>query len=286
MKIILAVFIVLFTQLTAQAQPKTKQALVEGRGTPVVLLHGGTFDYNAYAAHSKLLADSFTVIRLQQFNVQYANEGWTLPKDYSVKMESEAIKVTLDSLHISKPVILVGHSYGGVVAFDFAMNHPERVQSLVLVEAPLFDMAKAKGEYSEQMKEIEEPGKHFTPQATITEEMIKSFRCKMTNCDTFDIRQHPMWPSWLKQKDRLRGLSVVPGYKINFEKLHRFQNPVLIVTGTTTIEPHKTIDRLLSREFPNVKTASLSGDHIAVYQNAEVFVQTLKTFLRKTKNGY
>ena len=283
MKITFALLFVL-SQLAVQAQPKTKQALIEGNGIPILLLHGGTFDYNAFSTHSKLLADSFMVIRLQQFNVQYANQGWTLPKDYSVKLESEAIKTTLDSLRITKPVILVGHSYGGVVAFDFAIHYPELIHSLVLVEAPLFDMAKVKGAYSEKMKQIDELTKYFTPQANITEEMIKNFRCKMTNCDTFDIRSHPMWPKWLEQKDRLRGLSVVPGYRIDFAKLHAFQKPVLIVTGTTTIEPNKTIDKLLSRDFSNAKTVNLPGDHIAIYQKPETFVLLLKEFLRANGN--
>ena len=135
MRKILALFVFL-NQLIAQGQLKTKQVLIEGNGQPVVLLHGGTFDYTAYAAHSKLLADSFSVVRMQQFNVQYADEQLTLPKHYSVKMESDAIMATLDSLHITQPVVLVGHSYGGVIAFDFAINHPERIQVLVLVEAP------------------------------------------------------------------------------------------------------------------------------------------------------
>lgn len=279
-------FFIILSQFVAQAQPKTKQALIEGNGPPVVLLHGGTFDFTAFAAHSKLLADSFTVIRLQQFNVQYANEGRTLPKNYSVKKESEAIIATLDSHGIKQPIILIGHSYGGVIAFDFAINHPERIQSLVLVEAPLYDIARAKGEYSEKMKEIDELTADFTPQATITEEMIRSFRCMVANCDTVDIRQHPMWPQWLKNKDRLRGLSVVPKYKIDFKKLHAFPKPVLIITGTTTIQPNETTDKLLSHEFSNAKTGSLPGDHIAIYKNPETFVQMLKAFLRETYNGY
>lgn len=286
MKKILILFLILLNQPGAEAQPKTKQILLEGGGPPIVLLHGGTFDFTAYAAHSKLLADSFTVIRMQQFNVQYANEGRTLPQKYSVKAESEAINATLDSLHITQPVILVGHSYGGVIAFDFALNHPDKIRSLLLVEAPLYDLAKKKGEYSEKMRQIDELTRHFTPQAIITEEMIKSFRCEMTNCDTFDIRQHPMWPKWLKQKDRLRGLSVVADYKIDFRKLHAFQKPVLIITGTITIQPNKIIDNLLTHEFSNVKTASLPGDHIAIYQNAETFVQTLKAFMRETGKSY
>jgi len=278
--------LVFLSQLVALGQTKTKLVLVEGNGPPIVLLHGGTFDYTAYTAHSKLLADSFFVVRMQQFNVQYADEGLKLPKHYSVKMESEAIKATLDSLHQTQPVILVGHSYGGVIAFDFAINNPERIRALVLVEAPLFDVAKVKGEYSGQMKQIDQLTKHFTPQVTITEEMIKSFRCEMTNCDTFDIRTHPMWNNWLKQKDRLKGLAVVPAYKIVFKRLHAFQKPVLIVTGTTTIQPNKTINELLSREFLNAKTANLPGEHIAIYQHPETFVRTLKAFLHEINNGY
>lgn len=286
MKGILTLLLLSFSQLVGQAQAKTKQVLIEGSGQPIVFLHGGTFDYTAFATHSKLLSDSFMVIRMLQFNVQYADAGWTLPKNYSVKMESDAVKTTLDSLHIKVPVILIGHSYGGVIAFDFAINHPGRIKSLVLVEAPLYDIAKRKGGYSGKMKEIDELSKDFTPQATITEAMIKSFRCEMTDCDTFDIRNHPMWPRWLKQKDRLKGLSVVSAYKIDFKKLHAFSKPVLIVTGTKTIEPNKTVDKLLSREFSNAKTASLIGDHIALYQNADHFVLLVKSFIHAKGNGY
>ncbi|MES2881718.1 MAG: alpha/beta hydrolase [Bacteroidota bacterium] len=278
----LIVIFLLLHQAISVAQFKTKQVLVEGKGPTIVLLHGGTFDFNAYETHSKLLADSFTVVRMQQFNVQYANEGRTLPKNYSARTESEAIKATLDSLNITQPVILVGHSYGGVIAFDFAVHHPGKVQALVLVEAPLFDIAKKKGVYSAQMKAIDKLTRQFTPHANISEEMIRRFRCEMANCDSLDIRQHPMWPRWLQQKDRLKGLAAVPTYKIDFQKLQAFNKPVLIVTGTTTIQSNKTIDKLLSHEFLRATLASLPGNHIAIYQNAEVFVQKLKEFISAT----
>jgi pimeloyl-ACP methyl ester carboxylesterase len=272
--------IFLCVQIFVQANAQTKKVLVEGSGQPVVLLNGGTFDMTAFAPHSKLLADSFTVIRMEQFNIQYANEGKQIPDNYSVKMESEAVLKTLDSLHITSPVIIIGHSYGGVIAFDFAMHNPDWVRSLVLVEAPLFDLAKAKGKETEEMKQIANLTKDFTPSVTVTEEMVMSFRCKMANCDTMDIRKHPMWEKWLEQKNRLRGLSVVPAYKVNVGELHNFKKPVLIVTGSATIEANKVLDNILAHEFPNAKTGSLPGNHTTIYQNASIFVPLLKSFVR------
>jgi hypothetical protein len=73
------------------------------------------------------------------------------------------------------------------------------------------------------------------------------------------MKQELLWPKWLQQKDRLRGLSAVPRYSIDFKRLHAFRKPVLVVTGTNTIEPNKIIDKLLSIEFLHAKTASLQG---------------------------
>jgi pimeloyl-ACP methyl ester carboxylesterase len=41
----------------------------------------------------------------------------------------------LDALNTTEPVVLVGNSYGGTIAVEFALRHPERVAGLVLIEA-------------------------------------------------------------------------------------------------------------------------------------------------------
>ena len=270
----------LFTPISVLAQPKIKKVLIEGEGTPIVMLAGGTADMTVFTVHSKELSRNYKVIRMEQFNVQYATDGLTLPKDYSVQMESEAIKLTLDSLDLKEPIVLVGHSYGGLVAFDFAINHPDYIRSLVLIEPPVFSISEAKNEYPEGMKKMQELTKEFTPQAEITEDMVKLFRCDLMNCDTFDIHQHPLWATWVKQKNRLRGLSVVNKYQINLNKLHQFQKPVFIITGTQTVSFHKRIDELLAEEFSFVKTASIQGGHTAINTNPNEFIECLLKFLK------
>ncbi len=269
----------LFIQVSAGGQPKIKKYLIEGEGTPIVMLNGGTADMSVFAAHSKELSHDYKVIRMEQFNIEYATENLMLPKNYSVRMESEAIKYTLHALNIREPVILIGHSYGGLIALDFALNHPQYVRALVLIEPPAFEMAKAKNESPEGMKKMQELSKQFTPQAKITEDMVKQFRCELMNCDTFDIHQHPLWMTWVKQKNRLRGLSAVSNYKMDFKKLHQFKKPVLIVTGTQTVPFHKRINELLAAEFSFAKTATIHGGHTAVNTNPKEFIECLSKFL-------
>ena len=43
------------------------------------------------------------------------------------------LETALDLLKVSKPIVLVGHSFGGAIATDFALNHPERVERLIMM---------------------------------------------------------------------------------------------------------------------------------------------------------
>ncbi|MEO7445565.1 MAG: alpha/beta hydrolase [Ferruginibacter sp.] len=276
-------FLILFIQLSALAQPITKNVLIEGKGIPVVMLNGGTGDMSVFSSHSKQLSADYKVIRMEQFNVQYATEGRLLPKTYSVQMESEALKATLDSLNITIPVVLVGHSYGGLIALDFAIHNPKYIRSLILIEPPVFAIAKEKKVVPEGMMGMQKLLRKFLPQANITEDMIKEFRCELMDCDSFDIYKHPLWQTWVKQKNRLRGLAVINKYKVDCKDLHRFLKPVLIVTGTQTVLFHKKIDALLAGEFPLGKTTNITGGHAAININATEFVTRLKNFLGDEK---
>ncbi len=55
---------------------------------------------------------------------------------------SDRLARLLDVASITEPVILIGHSYGGVVARVFAMDHPARVGALVLLDSSHEDMGE------------------------------------------------------------------------------------------------------------------------------------------------
>jgi pimeloyl-ACP methyl ester carboxylesterase len=54
---------------------------------------------------------------------------------YQVRDSVADLAALLDALAIDGPVHVVGNSYGGIVALGFAVAHPHRVASMVLIEA-------------------------------------------------------------------------------------------------------------------------------------------------------
>lgn len=274
------ILFLLFLQSAALAQYKTKKVIVNGSGSPVVLLAGGRWDMNSFSEPAAVLSSSNQVIRMEHFNVQYAKQGLMLPPGYSVQKESEAVGKTLDSLGIKEPVILVGWSFGALMAMDFALKHPERIRKLVLYEPPAFWVAKAKGESPNGMQQMIQLTQSFTPQASITEAQLAQFRCILDSCDTAAIRTHPQWPIWAKQKDRLRGLSVVASHTDSMERLHAFKQPVLILTGRGTVAFHRRINQLLKTEFPNSTLKEIAGGHSAPQEAVKEFIQAIQDFIK------
>ena len=72
-----------------------------------------------------------------------AGEAWTDPVP---EFTAEGLLAELDAVvrHVSrsKPVILVGHSFGGILARAYYGTHPDRVRGLVLVDTPHPDMIR------------------------------------------------------------------------------------------------------------------------------------------------
>lgn len=52
---------------------------------------------------------------------------------YSMDEIQSDLRNALEALGVTEPFILVGHSFGGAVAAEFAFNHPDRVDKLILM---------------------------------------------------------------------------------------------------------------------------------------------------------
>ena len=118
---------------------------VEGQGPPLLLLHSHFYTMRMWQPWIDELAGDFTLIRYD-----LTSHGLTGPDptdDYSRQRGIELALGLLDHLGLNK-VSVAGSSTGGALAWYRAANAPERVNKLILINAP--GMPRVTNKYMER----------------------------------------------------------------------------------------------------------------------------------------
>jgi pimeloyl-ACP methyl ester carboxylesterase len=113
----------------------------EGHGPPVIMVHGIGASLFDWASLSPTLAQngySAYALDLLGHGDSYKPPS---PGDYHIHAVYEHLCAWLDSLNLQEPVTLVGHSLGGYLSIYHALQRPEQVRRLVLIN-PLFSLSQ------------------------------------------------------------------------------------------------------------------------------------------------
>ncbi len=103
------------------------------RDAPVlVLLHGSNADLHTWQPWVDDLASDYRVIRFDQ--IGHGLTGPAMDGDYSLEAFVADVDAVADKLGLER-FVLAGNSMGGAIAMAYAMEHPERLDGLVLVDA-------------------------------------------------------------------------------------------------------------------------------------------------------
>lgn len=105
---------------------------IAGKGMPFLILHGWMGSSNSWIKVQKILAkEGFKVIvpDLPGFG-----KSQTPPIPWGQKDYSSFILSFIKKLGLNK-IILMGHSFGGGLAIEFATSHPERLKILILCDS-------------------------------------------------------------------------------------------------------------------------------------------------------
>ena len=112
-----------------------------GHGGPVfVLLHGFGASLYSWQAVMEPLSQYGTVIAYDRpaFGLTERPMTWTSENPYSSQASMDLLLGLLDHFNVQK-AILVGNSAGGTVSMQFTLQHPERVQALILVDPAVYE---------------------------------------------------------------------------------------------------------------------------------------------------
>ena len=257
------------------------QCEVTGQGRPLVLVPGGLTGWASWEPFVKAFSDKRTVIRVQLLGVQFGLENNPLPDDYSVKMESTALTATLDSLGYNMPVDVVAWSFGAFTSLDYALDHPNRIRTLTLIEPPAMWVLRGAGKWND---EAQKAADFFqTQKGDITEEMLEEFLQHAGFVQPGQsARDLPQWNYWIPFRRSLRINPSVVSFRDDVKRLKNFQPSVLLVKGTgSTPWLHLIIDEL-SDNIPHSRVVEFAGGHAPHIVSKDKFLIELEKFQNDT----
>ena len=185
-------------------------------------------------------------------------DGFELPGE----VIRHRLPAPLDETVGTQPAAIVGNSYGGYVALDFAARRPELVDKLVLLDAPLMDH-----EFSEDFMECvrEEEALLEAGDIEAAVELNLGFWCP----DIAD-RVRPMVADALRREER----------ELDDVELEAVRTPTLVAVGEHDKPDFRAIAERLARELPNAELAVIEGaGHLPSMERPDETAALVRRFL-------
>jgi haloalkane dehalogenase len=118
--------------------------LDEGRGDPVVMVHGNPTWSFYFRRLVDALAPTHRVIVPDQIGCGLSDKPEDSGYAYTLASRIEDLEALLDHLGVRRDVTLVVHDWGGMIGLAYAVRHPERIANLVVMNTAAFHMPAAK----------------------------------------------------------------------------------------------------------------------------------------------
>jgi pimeloyl-ACP methyl ester carboxylesterase len=119
----------------------------QGTGSPLLFLHGFPEYWGAWRGVMNELSDRFRSVAIDTRGINLSERPRNLD-GYVMDELVEDVKQTISALGYDK-VTLVGHDWGGFIAWEAAMRHPQMLERLVIINTAhtgIFDRELRKGE--------------------------------------------------------------------------------------------------------------------------------------------
>jgi proline iminopeptidase len=264
-----------------------------GRGTAIIVLHGGPdFDHSYLLPEMDRLSDRFHLIYYDQRGRGQSADG-VKPEDVTLASDIADIEKVRQYYHLDS-VVLLGHSWGTVLALEYALHYPGRVSHLILMNpAPASeadykqlrnDWLEKRADDMERRQAIAETAayKEADPEAVVAYYRIH-FKPGLARSEDYEKLITRMQASFIRQGNAgiIKARAVesrlmtetwsLSGYDL-LPKLKNVRIPTLVIYDDHEFIPAETAEHI-TQAIPNARLVTLKDCGHFTYMECPVAVR-------------
>lgn len=220
------------------------------------------------------------IVTFELLATKWALEDYEPAEPYRLKLETETISASLRSAQIRQPFDVVGHSAGGTIALDFALDYPAAIRSLTLIEpGPLWVLERTGNLDTELIANIEKRKMYYSK--SISSADYAEF-LRWTMGGGYEPHASPHWSDLCRYRANMRFRTALYSHRDDPSRIRDAVFPVLLIMGSQSDRYHRKIVEVLQLLFKNAKTVEMPGGHAPhTLGGLDVFLDVLAAFRQR-----
>lgn len=244
-------------------------------GQLFVIAHGLLGSSRNWQAHGKALGRDHRVLTVDMRN--HGQSPWVDAMNYGAMAEDLRQVIEGNS---TEPALLMGHSMGGKAAMACALQYPDLVKKLIVVDIAPVTYAHNFNDYIDAMLAIEfaqTPRRADLDNAlktTIDNPAIRAFLIQNADLNAAD------GPRWRPNLERLREtMDALTDWPADLNA-KRYEGPAMFIRGALSDYIDDDGIDLIARKFPNAKHVAIPGaTHWVHADSPKPFYEALSSFV-------
>lgn len=245
----------------------------EGGGPWLTFIHQLAGDLSVWDQQAGYFRHDFQVLR---YDLR-GHGGTAVSEDtFDIKTLSDDLAELLGKLGASSTHV-VGLSIGGMVAQQFATDHPDKLNSLTVVGAPAFTPQETRPVFEERALSVRKNGTASIVEATLERWLTADFR-----------NRHP---EVIEQIGETIARTPAEGFARAAEALRTFdardtlasvEKPTLVVSGKHDNGTTTAASKMISDLVPGARLEILDAAHLSPIEESQRFTAILEALLHQS----
>ena len=253
--------------------------LEQGAGPTVVLVHGSVGDYREWSMQMESLGKHYHVFAYSR-RYHWPNLPPGQDTDASVESQTEDLAAIIKAKALA-PANIVGHSFGGAVALNLALQHPELVRTLVLAEPAVSSVLMGSPENESVAKEAQ------AIRAKVNEAFANGDPERIARTYAAHVAPGEFEKASAEVREML--IANAPAFKLDYtshrppftcDEAQRIGVPVLVLSGSRSPAGLQRIAEVTARCIKGAKFQSIpQATHWMQHDQAQAFNDAVLAFL-------